>query len=506
MTFTDGNRNTVPSAALEKARRYEQERKEHALREPRPAFHLTPLTGWMNDPNGFCFYQGQYHMFYQYYPYDSHWGPMHWGHAVSRDLLHWEWLPCALAPDMPYDRDGCFSGSAIDLPDGRHLLMYTGVRNERQENGQLREIQTQCLAIGDGVNYSKFEANPVLTERDLPAGGSRFDFRDPKLLREEDGSYRMLAVNLLPGDGGQALLFRSDDAMRWSFLRRLASNRNRIGLMWECPDLFRLGDRDVLLLSAQDMLPKGFEYHNGDGSFYLLGSIDPESGEFIEDCDHAADYGIDFYAPQTVLTPDGRRVMIGWLQNWDTCNLHTRQTEWFGQMSVPRELFLRDGVLCQQPIRELELLRRGEAAVFRREIEDCEITLPGVSGRTVDLELELEPAEGAALYQRFALRFAKNGQYHTTVSFRPHESVLKIDRKFSGSRRAIIHQRRAKVRHDGGRLKFRLILDRFSAEIFVGNGEQVMSAVIGTEQSAQDISFFVDGKAVFSVKAYRLEG
>ena len=99
----------------------------------RPSLHLSVRTGWMNDPNGFSYYKGRYHMFYQYYPYDSHWNSMHWGHAVSDDLLHWEYLPAALAPDESYDRDGCFSGNAMTLPDGRQLLMYTGVVQERQK-------------------------------------------------------------------------------------------------------------------------------------------------------------------------------------------------------------------------------------------------------------------------------------------------------------------------------------------------------------------------------------
>ena len=137
-------------------------------------------------------------------------------------------------------------------------------------------------------------------------------------------------------------------------------------------------------------------------------------------------------------------------------------------------------------------------------IEDSEIRLPGVQGRTVDLELEIEP-EGL-LFNRFAIRFAQNELYHTTVSFRPHESVLKIDRKFSGSRRAIIHQRRAKVRHDSGCLKLRLILDRFSAEVFVNDGEQVLSATVSTDLGAEGISFFADGAARINVVSYQLGG
>ncbi|MBQ9663779.1 MAG: glycoside hydrolase family 32 protein [Oscillospiraceae bacterium] len=491
------------SQILQNARAYESLHGSDIAPEQRPAFHLSPWIGWMNDPNGFSWYGGQYHMFFQYHPYDSHWGPMHWGHAVSRDLLHWEYLPCALAPDMPYDKDGCFSGSAIELPDGRQMLMYTGVRHETDANGQVREIQTQNLAFGDGVNYEKYAGNPVLTEADLPEGGSRYDFRDPKLLQAPDGSYLALIANDQQGEGGRILVFRSEDALHWSYVAPLASNRNRLGLMWECPDFFRLDGYDVLLASAQDMLPKDFEYHNGNGSFYLLGHCSDTDGAYTVESDHAADYGIDFYAPQTVLTPDGRRVMIGWMQNWDTCNLHTRWVPWFGQMSLPRELSVRDGVLCQQPLRELELMRTDEVRHEDVLIRDEEIRLPGVSGRTVDLELEIEPV--GPVYSRFAIRFAKNGLYQTTVSFRPHESVLKIDRKFSGSRRAIIHQRRAKVRHEGGRLKLRLILDRYSAEVFVNDGEQVLSATVSTDLSAKDISFYADGEVRLKAVKYTLQ-
>ena len=489
------------SQLLKKAREYEALHESAISLKDRPAFHLSTRVGWMNDPNGFCLYNGQYHLFYQYHPYSSHWGPMHWGHAVSKDLLHWTYLPAALAPDMPYDKDGCFSGSAVTLPDGRHLLMYTGVEIQETEGGP-REVQTQCIAIGDGVNYEKYEGNPVLTEADLPPLGSRFDFRDPKLLRARDGSYRALIANDNAHGRGQILVFRSDDALHWTFSSVLAKNDERIGLMWECPDFFSLDGKQVLLLSAQDMLPKDFEYHNGNGSFYLLGSFDPESGRFLEESDHAADYGIDFYAPQTILTPDGRRVMIGWMQNWDTCNLHTKPSPWFGQMSLPRELSVRDGILYQNPIRELEALRHDKAVYERVHVEDGEVSLPGVEGRMVDLTVEIEPC--GETYHRFSLRFAQDETFRTSVSFRPHESVLKIDRKFSGSRRAIIHQRRAKVRHESGRIKLRLILDRFSAEIFVNDGEQVLSATLYTDLSAAGISFFADGAANVRVEYYSL--
>src|SRR5699024_6133138 len=163
---------------------------------------------------------------------------------------------------------------------------------------------------------------------------------------------------------------------------------------------------------------------------------------FTEEKNQAVDYGIDFYAPQTVLAPDGRRIMIGWMQNWDTCNLHSPEQPWFGQMSLPRELSVRDGRLIQKPVRELDAMRRNKISYANVVFRDT-MRLDGVRGRRADIELTLRPADKGELYRKFAVRFAQNDKYHTAVSYRPHESILKIDRKFSGSRRAIIHQRRS---------------------------------------------------------------
>ncbi len=493
------------SQVLRDARRYEEEREKLISKDERPAFHLSSRVGWMNDPNGFSFYNGKYHMFYQYHPYDSHWGPMHWGHAVSDDLLHWEYLPAAMAPDEAYDRDGCYSGSAITLDDGRQMLMYTGMVYENDENGERKELQVQCLAFGDGLNYRKYEHNPVLVEEDLPEGGNRRSFRDPKVWRHKDGTFRALAANDINGYGGSYLMFKSTDAIHWEYSHVLIKNRFRIGLMWECPDFFELDGKSVILGSAMDMLPDGLEYHNGNNTFYVLGRYDEETEQFIEECNHAADYGIDFYAPQTILTPDGRRVMIGWMQNWDTCNLRTESIPWYGQMSLPRELHVKDGILYQTPIRELEELRGKKTAYQDVLVKDGLVTLPGIDGRFIDLELEIRAAALANIYRKFAVRFAQDGRFHTGFSFRPYENVVKFDRKSSGSRRAITHQRRAEVNHKDGCLKLRLILDRFSAEIFINDGEKVLTACIYTDISAEGISFYAEGGVILDVTKYELK-
>ena len=274
--------------------------------------------------------------------------------------------------------------------------------------------------------------------------------------------------------------------------------------MWECPDFFELDGKWVLLTSPQDMLPEGFEYHNGNGTLCLIGDYDEEAGTFKEMHNQSIDYGIDFYATQTVLAPDGRRIMIGWMQNWDACGIRSPEEPWFGQMSLPRELSLHNGRLYQKPVRELDAMRRN-----RVEYTDVSVSgltaLEGMKGRRVDMELNIRPAEGEELYQKFAVRFAQDDRYWTSLSFRPRESILKVDRKFSGSRRAIIHQRRSQVNPVNGELRLRIILDRFSVEVFVNDGEQVLSATMYTDQAADGISFFADGTAKIDVVKYDLE-
>lgn len=491
------------SQTLRDARKYEEINEKKIMKEDRPDFHLSARVGWMNDPNGFSYYDGKYHMFYQYYPYESKWGPMHWAHAVSEDLLHWEYLPAVLAPDEAYDKDGCFSGGAVTLEDGRHLLMYTGVLKEHLSDDTFRDVQTQCVAVGNVTDYVKYKNNPVITADKLPEGCSKYDFRDPKIWKDEDGMFYCVVGNR-PADGsGQILLFTSTDGFEWNFKSVLAENKNRFGKMWECPDFFELDGKWVLLTSPQDMLPKDFEYHNGNGTLCLIGEFDKENGKFIEEHNQSIDYGMDFYATQSVLAPDGRRIMIGWMQNWDTCSIKGQDEPWFGQMSIPRELKVENGRLYQCPIKEIDAMRKNKVKHTNISFTDL-IKLDGISGRRIDMELVIRPEEGEELFHKFAVRFAQDEQYYTSLSFRPRESILKVDRKFSGSRRAIIHQRRSKVDWSKGELKLRMILDRFSVEVFVNDGEQVLTATMYTDQSADGISFFANGKVNIDVVKYDL--
>ncbi len=492
----------MTSEPLQKARAFEAQYGPHIPDRERPLFHATPAIGWMNDPNGFSFYKGECHLFFQYHPYSNEWGPMHWGHLKSRDFLHWERLPVALAPDQDYDAFGCFSGGAVELPDGRQLLMYTGVRRGHNADGYLQDIQTQCLAIGDGVDYEKYSGNPVLTGDDLPRGGSAIDFRDPKLWREGDGTYRAAIGNRTEDDSGAILLYRSADCLHWEFVRTLDRSCNRYGKMWECPDYFPLDGRQVLIVSPQEMDPEGLEFHTGNGTVCLIGDCEPGSGDFVRRHVQAIDYGLDFYAPQTLLTADGRRVMIAWMQNWASAGAKPAHCRWFGQMTLPRELSVRDGRLYQVPVRELEGCR-GRCVKHTGVPVSGEVSLPGVRGRVVDMTVTVRPAAGESC-RWFCVRVAKDGQYETRLQYRPGEGVLKLDRTHSGLPHDIVHTRKFLVRPGDSTIKLRIVLDRFSVEVFVNDGEQAASTVIYTRQEAEAITFEAGGSALVDVEKYDL--
>ena len=490
------------SKTLKKARDFEKKYLPYTAAEL-PRFHVTGGIGWINDPNGFAPYKGEYHLFFQYYPYDTRWGPMHWGHVKTRDFIRWERLPAALAPDEDYDRDGCFSGSAIELPDGRHLLVYTGVRNVRRRNGRLDYFQTQCLALGDGVNYEKYEANPVIDASTLPEGGSVHDFRDPKIWREGD-KYYLVTGNRCADGSGTILLYESDDAFNWRFTSVLAACHNQYGRMWECPDYFHLDGKNVLLISPQEMTAIGLEFHPGNGNVCIIGTHDKEREHLIRENVQAIDYGLDFYAPQTLLTEDGRRVMIGWMQNWETSGCTMRHLRFMGQMTLPRELRIKDGRLIQNPVRELEKYR-GVRIDYRNVQIQAETTLVGINGRYLDMTVDIKPVNENARYDWFKLYLAKGGEHWTTIRYKTETNTLRVDRTNSGFPHDIVNVRDFPVRSRGGKIRLRVIMDRYSIEVFVNDGEQAASFVIYTPEEASSISFSADSPVLVDVKKYDLE-
>ncbi len=489
------SKNPTP---LERVRAFEREQAMKLPAGERPLFHLTPLVGWMNDPNGFCYYKGQYHLFYQYHPFSRQWGPMHWGHAVSDDLVHWTYMPCALAPDTAADAGGCFSGSAVETPDGQLMLVYTGV----QPAGTFRrETQAQCVAVGDGTDFEKSLLNPIVRHAHLPEGYSEFDFRDPKVWRDRDGMYRMVAGNRHEARQGTVVLLESPDGLDWRFVGEIDASSCEYGRMWECPDFFPLDGKQVLLVSPQEMHARE-EFHAGFGTVCLLGDWDEKDCRFERRAVQPVDHGLNFYAPQTLLAPDGRRIMIGWMDNWETCKEAPRRHPWYAQMSVPRELWVENGRLMQRPVREIEGLWQDTVTHNRVTVRE-EAFLPGVQGRLLDMTVTLH-TEGSAC-RRFTLRVARDDEHYVQIRCDLARGELVFDRSRGGSHRDIVHTRHVRAEVQNGTLTLRLLLDKESVELFINGGERAVTSLIPTPLSADGITFAADAPVTLSVEAHHLK-
>lgn len=321
-------------------------------------YHFEPDKGWMNDPNGLCFYQGQYHAFFQYNPYHTKWDTMHWGHAVSKDLVHWEQIETALYPDQEYENEGgCFSGSAMEK-EGKLYLFYTSVSKHL---GQTQSIATSR----DGVKFEKPEENPIISH--LPyveEGGFSKDFRDPKVIRAFD-KYYMVCGSEREGEG-QILLYSSRDLLHWTYENVLFSSREYGGTL-ECPDLYPLGEEWILMFSA--MKPTEV------ATVLIRGDFDGHSFESKEIT--YSEYGKDFYAPQTFMDDKGRRIMIGWFYHWGKELMG--DVDYAGALSIPRELSLQNGRVANYPVEEARHLLIKECEYVK--IEGTGISIFGLDGK-----------------------------------------------------------------------------------------------------------------------------
>lgn len=462
---------------VENADRFIRENAASVNAEFMPAYHCAPPIGWINDPNGFCYWKGQYHLFCQFYPYKPVWGPMHWGHWVSPDLMRWDWVGTALAPDSPFDNEGCFSGTAVADGD-RLVLMYTGVHKDASGT----TIQEQCLAFSsDGIHFEKCARNPVISAACLPEGSSAVDFRDPKLMRTEQG-WRAIVANRGPENGRQ-LSFSSADLMTW---RCDGVFLEGIGSMPECPDYFELSGHKAMITCAIDLPKEGLRFPSTQPVVYLLGQ--EQCGRFLPEAMEAADNGAEFYAPQTVLTPDGRRVMLGWLHMWG----HDAPTQylghnWCGMYSLPRELSVQGERMYQKPLSELESLR-GEEFGVRGVAIDGETYIEGLEGRRYELELELTPQSGNEL----EIRLMRTGNEYFAVRYDPDTRVISCDRTRGGYAVGESDDQPASQAIVPGSmraLRLTIFVDTCSVEVFVNGGAIALSTLNFPKHDARGISF-----------------
>lgn len=469
----------------------------------RPQYHFQPPAHWMNDPNGLIQWRGRMHMFYQYNPHGAYHGTIHWGHAVSDDLVHWEDLPVALAPTPDgHDAEGCWSGCAVDNA-GTPTLLYTGVHP-----------QVVCLATGsdDLTQWTKPGFNPVITgpppELQDASGGH---FRDPFVWRSSVASrWNMLMGCKAEGEGGRVLLYHSDNLVHWEYAGPLLvgdvtqTKPFWTGTMWECPNLLDFGRRQALLISAQ-ATPNDFLY-----PFYVSGRF-TDSGFEVEMQDILVHGGpVDyFYAPQVTRLDDQRYVLWAWLREGRS-DQACIEAGWAGAMSLPLIVSMEaDGRLCAEPAPELQQLRRDHQHWSDLNLADgADMLLAGAGGDSLEIIAtfaDLTDGEFGLI-----LRASPDGQEYTRVMVQPAEQRVVIKRDLSSLDTTLDRDLcTAPVPSTSDqRVTLRVFLDRSIVEVFVNGGQSsVVSRIYPTRRDSLGLGLFSRGGAVQlkSLDVWRLE-
>ena len=428
----------------------------------RQKLHLEPEKGWLNDPNGLCFFHGKYHVYFQYSP-DSPYGKGDkcWGHWESPDLVNWTFTGTVIRPDCPDDRSGAYSGCGFVLGDILHIF-YTGNVKKEGDYDYItsgREANVIHITTKDGHKMSGKQT--VLRNSDYPKYCS-CHVRDPKVW-EESGKYRMVLGARTLDDKGCALYYSSTDLENWIFERK--ESIDGFGYMWECPDVIGLSGKKFLSFSPQGMSHGEYSNQNVYSSGYLNGK------EFIE-----WDYGFDFYAPQTFTAPDGRKLLIGWMGIGDIPYTNpTAEMGWQHSMTVPRELTLcKNGEICQNPVSELLSLRRDAKSIGGSTAIKTELPFELDGNTSEDFLLETDS---------FSLAYSDN--------------VFKLEFKdmdVSGGR-TIRCVKLSSLKN------IRILADTSSLEIYINNGERVLSSRF--YQPDTETEFTVRG---FEGIMYRLSG
>jgi fructan beta-fructosidase len=454
-----------------------------------PTFHFTCPDHWINDPNGLVYADEEWHLFYQLNPFGNDWGHMSWGHAVSRDLLHWEHLPIALHEDVERG-EMIFSGSAaVDWHNISGLGTGARLPLVAAYTAHSAREQTQHLAfsVDGGRTWVPYAGNPVI------AISSR-EFRDPKLFWHAPTRRWVMACAL--ADRHQVRFYGSVDLRAWTLLSDFGPAGSADGL-WECPDLFWLPTDDdppqqrwVLKVDDQRF-----------GAQYFIGQFDGVRFTCDDQPDriHRVDFGRDFYAAQSWNdAPAGRHVWLAWMNHWDYAR-RTPALPWRGMMTLPRELALQrfpDGLhLVQCPVRELRNLRRthhGCAGLSVAEA-DCWLRERGVRGTALEIAAEFACA-GAAT---FGLHVRTGAAEQTTISYHAPQGRLMVDRSRSGDVSFSPHfdeRSAALCPLRNGTLALHIVVDAYSVEVFADGGRVVLSSLIFPQPESDGVRIFGDGE------------
>lgn len=476
---------------LEDANKYIKNFSNTIDKKYRHKYHLMPEIGWMNDPNGLVYYNGEYHLFYQYNPYSPYWDTMYWGHATSKDLIKWEYQPVALAPDKSYDINGCFSGGAI-VKDNNLNLLYTSVDKNN--------YQTQSLAtsLDEGVNFSKRSLNPVIDS--TMRGDSRItDFRDPFLFFK-DNYYYALVGGKLDGMGGELLLYKSLDLLHWSTVGKVYSSTLTNTGMFECPNYINVDGVDVLLSSPQSIRDKDYaSYQNIHSVTYQLGNLDFNNGQFTNnngvDYMEELDKGFDFYATQ-VSTYNENPFLLAWMNLWSRKYV-TSIDGWTGEVTLPRTISIKDNHLYQSPISSIEKYYTNITRINDISVNNEEYNLD-FQGNCLSIKAELDVNSLGGGKGGFKL--LKGNDEETLVYYDDTLKAVVFNRVNSGidiesaDDDGEKNVRYAKVEPIDGKIKLEIFIDVSSVEVFINDGYYTMSGLVYPKEDSINYSIYSDGQ------------
>lgn len=440
--------------------------KRHEEANFRPQYHMTPPSQWMNDPNGMVYFEGEYHLFYQHYPDSNVWGPMHWGHAVSPDMIRWEHLPIALYPDsLGY----IFSGSAVidknntsglGSPDSLAMIAIFTYHDTKGEQSGRNDFQSQGLAysLDKGRTWVKYANNPVLKNPGIR------DFRDPKVSWNKDVNKWIMIL----AAQDHVTIYSSPNLLDWTLESEFGQNLGAHGGVWECPDLFPLADKSgnihwVMLVSINPGGPQG-----GSATQYFVGGFD--GSEFIpyDTKIRWVDYGADNYAGVTwsnIPEQDGRRLFLGWMSNWQYAN-NVPTYEWRSAMTIPRELKLEfvnnEPMLISSPVAEIK-------SIENEPISFSQSTTLKSPLFKIDLDIQEEPFElelSNELDDQLILTFT--GEYFSIN--RAKSGKIDFSDSFAATHSASLNELAVN--------DIQIYLDNSSIELFINGGQLVMTELV----------------------------
>lgn len=432
----------------------------------RQAFHIEAPSGYLNDPNGFSFFAGKYHLFYQWTPFkyskEKIWY-QGWHHLVSDDLISWQSLGPGIEPDTIYETHGAYSGSGLSLAQTM-LLFYTG--NTRNQQGQ--RIPYQLIATMDSQGCISKRAMPEISGT---LSGYTDHFRDPKLWRGKNGDFYGIIGVQREDRTGAALVVHSKDTNNWQVLGELGTKLTNFGYMWECPDYFELADCGVFIFSPQGILPEKQRFQNIYQTGYLIGStIDEENLNLDEQQEfRELDKGFDFYAPQSTELPDGRRIVIGWM-GLPEMRYPTEDFGYCGCLTIPRELTIVAEKLYQQPVREIIDYRKRHQTFTKTQLEN---------GVTIDQTCELLFEINQVPLQDFTLKLMGGNQQkeYLQIRYLSKTNELWLDRSnLTCTLNSEYGTKRLLAKGVSGSLILDIFVDVSSIEIFVNQGEAVASS------------------------------